>query len=242
VTAPDKLELLQSALSCLSVHFLGECGDLYVARKNAPRANQCSGGTSVTRSKTMIHFRVYLRSELGKLSDIAQAQWFLHSVSSAVLQQCELPIVATELAARLGSQEEVDAFVASLRDDQLRSLTKTCDRDWRKNHVFEKLSKPRDWVEADVAIDSIDVQQAEHSLCPLFKRHDYHLSLLIKDPALGEHESYKSCGQNRVVAFPVCLALLSNGRYRLFDGIHRAIQMGRNGEQLIRLVYAVERS
>src|SRR5262245_22599717 len=106
----------------------------------------------------MIQFQVYLRSELAKLSDRSEAEWFLQSVSHEVLEVCGLPKVATELTETFHSQDRVDAFVASLSADQLRSLTKTCDHDWRKNHVYDKLSKPREWHEADIPIDSIDVQ------------------------------------------------------------------------------------
>ncbi len=188
----------------------------------------------------MIQFQVYLRSELGKLSNRSEAEWFLRSVSHEVLEVCELPKVATELTETFRSQDKVDVFVGSLSADQLKSLTKTCDHDWRKNHVYDKLNKARDWQEADIPIDSIDVQQAEPSLGFLFKRNDFQLSRLVADPELGQHDPYKSSAVGKVVEFPICLALRINGRYRLFDGIHRGIQMARNGKKTIRVVYAAE--
>lgn len=188
----------------------------------------------------MIQFRVYLRSELGKLSDLSEAESFLRSVSHDVLKTCGLTKVATKLIEALGSQENVDRFVARLGEDELTSLTKTCDHDWRKNHVYDKLVKARTWQEAEIPIDSIDVQQAEWELGSLFERNGFRLSRVIADPALATFEPYKSSHVGSVVEFPICMAIQVNRRYRLFDGIHRAIQMARNGSQTIRVLYATE--
>jgi hypothetical protein len=66
------------------------------------------------------------------------------------------------------------------------------------------------------------------------------LSRIIGDPELAQHDPYKSSGVGRSVEFPICMTVRINGRYRLFDGVHRAIQMARNGKQTIRVVYAAE--
>jgi hypothetical protein len=214
-----------------------------------PCAKQlCTGAESICSAvwgscpdvATMIQFQVYLRGELGKLSDRSQADWFLRSVSNEVLKECGLPIVVPELIEALGSQTKVDTFVLSRSADQLTSLTKTCDHDWRHNYVYAKLAKARTWHEADISIESIDVQQAESSLAFLFKRNDFQLSRLVVDPELEQHDPYKASGVGRFVEFRICTALLIHGRYRLFDGIHRAIQMARNGEHTLHIVYAAK--
>jgi predicted nucleic acid-binding protein len=68
----------------------------------------------------MIQFQVYLRSELGKLSDRSQAEWFLKSVNHDVLKACSLPTVATELVAALSSQ---DSQAAHERLEVLKPMT-----------------------------------------------------------------------------------------------------------------------
>ncbi len=199
------------------------------------------GGLAIlNRCGKMIQFQVYLRSELGKLSNRSEADWFLRSVSHHVLEVCGLAKVATELTEAFRSQDKVDAFVANLTADQLMSLTKACDQDWRKNHVFDELNKARDWQRADIPIESIDVQQAETTLALLFERNNFQLSRLVADPELGQHDPYKSSAVGKLVEFPICLALRINDRYQLFDGIHRGIQMARNGKKMIQVVYAAE--
>ena len=188
----------------------------------------------------MIQFRVYLRGELGKLANLAEAECFLRHVSNQAIRQCRLPTSASDLATRLNSQEAVDKFVESLSDEDSNLLTKSCDIDWHENGVFEKLNKTRQWIEAEVPIDFIDVQQAEKHLRSLFERNHFRLTRLIKDPELAEHDPYKNSGVNQAVLFPVCMAMMRGRRYRLFDGIHRAIQMARYGKEAIPLVYAKE--
>jgi len=135
-------------------------------------------------------FRIYLKSELGKLGNQGDASWFLRCVSSEVLKMCGVPADPIDLAHVFGSQERVNAFVDSLANPKLEMLTKSCDREWRKNGVFEKLTNHSAWREELVSVHLIDVQQAEPRLAYLFRRHAFELKHIAGDCDLWTHEPY----------------------------------------------------
>lgn len=186
----------------------------------------------------MEQFRVYLKAELGKLADGSDAACFLKSVSPEVLEKCRLALDVAALTLQFALQESVNRFVDILPDCCLRDLTRACDRDWRKNGVFDKLSSCDVWDRVHAAVQLVDVQQAEPRLAHLFRRNDFHLVRVACDPELWTNKPYCDWEPGREVAFKTCLARSSSARYTLFDGVHRAIQMVRNGERTIPTLYS----
>ena len=177
----------------------------------------------------MNQFRVYLRSELGKLKNWDDALWFLRSIRPEVLEVCSLPNDKDRLVEAFSAQDQVDAFVQSLNGFQLKTLTQSCDIDWRKNGVFDNLSRHSSWLERSIPIGLVDVQQAEPRLAYIFERHNFRLMEIVSDPELWSQEPYADWNLNGSVQFLVCLGRLKSGRYKLFDGIHRAILLCRQG-------------
>ncbi len=196
-----------------------------------------TGGLFLKVCEAMDQFRVYLRAELGKLADMSQAECCLDHVRHDVLTRCDVPCRPADLVRRFASQELVDQFVQNLSEGCLRELTRTCDMDWRKNNVFVKLSSSDHWEEMDISVDKIVLQQAEPKLGHLFHRNRYELVRVANDAELWRHEPYRSWDLRRPVAFATCLGVLSGGRYRLFDGIHRAILLVRQGSRTIRIMF-----
>jgi hypothetical protein len=185
----------------------------------------------------MKQFRVYLKSELGKLKNQGDALWFLRSIPVQVLENCGLPRNHQPLASAFSSQDDVNAFVDSLTDDQLRILTKSCDQDWRRNGVFDKLSRHSIWVEASVPVDIVDIQQAEPQLAHIFRRHEFKLIAIVEDAELWTQEPYKNWDLHSAVHFRVCLGRFESRRCKLFDGIHRAILLARQSVRAIEMYY-----
>src|SRR5207244_349689 len=96
-------------------------------------------------------------------------------VSPELLCASGMPTEVTDLVNAFSSQERVNRYVDSLPDERLKALTRSCDEDWRKNGVFEKLTRHSAWKEDQVPVDLIDVQQAERHLANIFKRCEFQL-------------------------------------------------------------------
>jgi len=185
----------------------------------------------------MNQYRIYLKSELGKLGNSGNAKWFLQTIPEQSLTRYGLPVVVKQLTERFASQEEVNSFVDSLSDADLASLTKTCDHEWRKNGVFDKLHRHSVWREDTVPVERIDVQQAEEHLAWLFERNGFQLTRVTKDSELWKHKPYAEWKADAPVHFPVALGRLRSGRWKLFDGIHRAIKLVQMGKESIHVCF-----
>ncbi|MCI0747612.1 MAG: hypothetical protein L0Y58_19575 [Verrucomicrobia subdivision 3 bacterium] len=184
-------------------------------------------------------FRIYLKSELSKLGNQGNGCWFLGCVSSEVLNLCGVPANLDDLVEAFHSQERVNTFVDSLADTKLELLTKTCDQEWRKNGIYDELKNHSDWREERVAIGSVDVRQAEPELpiAAIFKRNAFQLTRIADDPELWTHKPYAEWDLNAPVFFPIFLGRYKSGRWKLFDGIHRAIHLARRGEDTITVYF-----
>jgi len=85
-------------------------------------------------------------------------------MSPELLSASGMPDEPADLVEAFSLQKLVNSFVDSLPDEQLTALTQACDRDWRGNGVFEKLSRHSVWKEDHVPVDLVDVRQAEREL------------------------------------------------------------------------------
>jgi hypothetical protein len=177
----------------------------------------------------VVQFHTYLRADLGHLRHPENAE--------QLLLECGLPADAAALSRQLHDQAAVDAYVLALSDENARKLARACSEDWRRNDVFEKLQAWSAWSETDVPVGMIELQQAEEALGAVFRENKYVLTRVAADARVLATRPYADHPTGDAVAFPTCLAMKQRSTYRIFDGIHRAIQLVVNGEQAIRLCY-----
>ena len=180
-------------------------------------------------------YRVYLRGELGKLRHTGDATDFLAAVDDGLLDRCELPKDVAGLTSRFQDQSLVDAFVAELVPHLAAELADHCSRDWRRNSVADKLARGRAWRFESVPVREVLVVQAERALYGLFARHGYRLREIVQDPGLLTEPAYGDHAAGEDVAYPILLALRRDGHSHVFDGVHRAVQLVRNGETTLDL-------
>jgi hypothetical protein len=139
--------------------------------------------------------------------------------------------------AAFGSQPQVDQFVLDLGDADLVALTRCCGR-WRGNNIANDLSPGQAVETIDIAVGRILLRQAEPRLGSDFAGLGWRLVAIAEDPHILEQPEYRSHSPGEVVDVRVCIAKpepREAGAFRVIDGIHRAIQMCRNGQQTIRL-------
>ena len=189
----------------------------------------------------MDQYVTYLRAELSKLGHDGDAAAFLAKGGCA--EVASVPGSVEGLVAAFGSQPQVDEFVLGLGDADLVALTGCCGR-WRNNNIAHDL-RPGQAVETiDVDVDRILLRQAEPRLRSDFVRLGWRLVAIAEDPNVLEQPEYRSHSPGDVVDVPICIAKPepgAPGALRIIDGIHRAIQMCRNGQESIRLCVVRDR-
>jgi hypothetical protein len=190
----------------------------------------------------MKQFRVYLKSELGRLGNHGVASCFLRCMSPDLLSAIRMPVEPADLVNSFSAQEQVNRFVDSLANERLKALTRSCDLDWRENGVFEKLSRHPVWKEDRVPVDLIDVEQAEPDFAYKFERCQFQLKRIAADPEIWTKKPYSEWKLDARIEFPTCLGGLKSGRCKLFDGIHRAILMAKRGEDVIPVCFYEDHS
>jgi hypothetical protein len=188
----------------------------------------------------MNQFRVYLRGELGKLRNRRDAAAFIVAVeSSELLGDIGLAADPESLSRQLDSQAAVDELVARLQPETLDALSKCCSNEWRANpDLYEQLTSSDTWTEKNVDVESILLKQAEPRLGQLFAELGYRLTAIAADRRVLSSHPYCLRTPGELVDYPICLAKRSSGTFRVFDGIHRAIQLVRNGQGQIPLCFS----
>jgi hypothetical protein len=175
----------------------------------------------------MEHFRLYLRAELGKLRDPGDAAAFFAA------SRCRPARSVDAVVGMFAAQALVDAYVGALSDDALVELADCCET-WRGNGVATRLRAGRLLGVSEVPTSAILLRQAEPELGSAFAREGWRLDAIAHAPDLMAADPYRRRTAGESVAFRTCLSNPANGGlYRLFDGMHRAIQMARNGEPTI---------
>jgi hypothetical protein len=178
-------------------------------------------------------FRTYLRAELAKLCHVGDAAALL--TSGSCRNAVWLPNTSEDLVEAFGSPEQIDFYLAHLSPEELVTLA-NCLSQWRGNNVASVLAAGRSTEYVDVPVGSILLSAAEPELKETFRRYAWSLPLIARDPEVLKADAYRHHSTGDTVQFPVCLARPEPGQpgaFRLIDGMHRAIQLVRNGQDSI---------
>jgi hypothetical protein len=179
-------------------------------------------------------YRVYLRAELGKLRSHDGAAQFLAHDPMERLANHHLSDSAEALTAKFASQELVDQYVAALQDPLLIQLTDYCGQ-WRGNGIENMLFRDQTHEFLTVPISTILLSPAEPVLFSVFEENAWRLTVIANDQRVLSSVPYCDHERGEPVSFGRCLARCEGTQYQIFDGMHRAIQLVRNGEECIPL-------
>ena len=189
----------------------------------------------------MNQHEVYLKAELGKLKNKGDAESLLSQVSHNELGQLGLALSPEELVAQFLTQGMVDGFIDNMNEEQQVTLAALLSEKWRCNDVYQKLCSHNEWAEIEAGTADINISYAEKELHELWRQHDFNLVKIANDKRLREFEPYKHYATNAIITFKLCLAVKNpEGRYKIFDGVHRAIQMYFGGEHTFTLFCAMD--
>jgi len=182
----------------------------------------------------MEHYRVYLRAELGKLCNEGDAEGFLRANSEEQVTRVGIAQAIEGLINQFASQDEVDTFVGNLSNHELVEVTGLCDQ-WRRNGISRLLRSAQHPVIMQVPIEMILLRPAEPILHSRFEELGWELIAIAQDSVVLRTPPYSRSEAGRQVAMMTCLAERADDRYRLIDGMHRAIQLVRNGDAQLNL-------
>src|SRR5260221_6268684 len=188
-----------------------------------------------------IAYRIYLRAELSKLRNRVDATDFI-SKSRCVHESLGVPRTVDGLTGAFGDQVRVDAFVDRLDLAGKRSIAKCCEN-WRGNALARKLAAAGAAVLLSAPIDRLSIAPAEQGYEYLFARNGWSLVRIAVDAELVTLIPYSTYVLGTPVTEPRCVAEVDPGgsdRYRIIDGIHRAIQLVWNGSTAIDLCVLIE--
>ncbi len=182
----------------------------------------------------MLPHRVYLMGELGKFRDSQYVAQMLAAIDPDVLRAAGLIGTAEDLSTRFSTQSSIGSYVANLGRGKAMRLAVALSR-WRNNPVHLKAGDGSDWPVTAVPMREVLLSQAESRYAEAWAAHGWELERIASDPALMSLPPYTSYRPGREVEFPILLAELDQGRWRVFDGVHRAIQLYLNGEARLTL-------
>jgi hypothetical protein len=179
-------------------------------------------------------YRVFLRAELGKLQDPGWAAELLERDLDRVRLAFDLGAEADELRARFATQELVDTFIEA-RDERERIELALALARLRGSPALDSLADAWDWRMERVWAEHVHVAQAEPGLAWLWEELEWRLVRIVYDPRLWVSRPYRDWSTRRRVVLPELLAVRWHDRYWILDGVHRAIQLVRAGENQLSL-------
>jgi hypothetical protein len=173
-----------------------------------------------------IAYRIYLRAELAKLKNRGDAKDFI-SKATCAHDSLALSRTVDGLTETFGDQARVDAFVDGLDLAGKRTFAKCCEN-WRGNSLARKLAAANSAALLSAPIDRLLVASAEPQYEYLFARNGWWLVAIAADPELRTLTPYSGYLGGTQVTETRCIAEVAPrhpDRYRIIDGIHRAIQL-----------------
>jgi hypothetical protein len=129
---------------------------------------------------------------------------------------------------------DLEQFVNTLEAEQINRLCEWLSS-WRKNSVFNDISAgPETWRTDKIHISNIKIKRVNEKVNPLLKRDDYMLEKISQDEEICNHDEFKSQGKINSKQF---IAIKEGDKFKLIDGIHRAVRLACDGTKEFELIY-----
>jgi hypothetical protein len=184
-----------------------------------------------------IAFKVFLTAELLKLRNPDMAAAFLGGIQD----EDRRFLVEHGLTVRPEDYGFVDVgaageFLGRHSEEGIRILARLMSGA-RGNYVYSYVMRHEHWdVVREIDMSRVSLSPAEAEVSTIFGRGCHKVLLVVTDPELWTVKPYSEWAPEQHVEYPICLATrFSRGRFKIFDGTHRALQLARNGKTTIDL-------
>ena len=194
-------------------------------------------------------FDIYLAPELSKfIGNINWVEKFIQENNNDDLIYCNLPNNKRDFLMKFNSKVSIEEFILNLSEENKKNLSRLLSN-WRNNGVYNKINhlemvgekyQHSFWTILDIPLTYLYISPAERSLWDLFERHQFSLIKIANDPKLLRYSPYNGYLKNiNEIEYPICLGEQQGFdlKYKIFDGVHRAIQIAINNEESLKLCY-----
>ena len=134
---------------------------------------------------------------------------------------------------------DLESFVYSLNNEQAKQLCKYFSY-YRRNNVYDFISKgPEVWQKGIVNISSIDVGMIHVGINHYLEENGWLLKNIAKDKRICSLEEFRDQGgiHPKSLSF---IAKKEDHRYRIIDGMHRAIRLSCDNKDRFKLIYYIK--
>lgn len=188
----------------------------------------------------MRRYILYLAPELQKFKDRNWAlKFFAKFQNHELFEEFNLPMDIEIFAKQFSEKETIIKYLENQTQQTIIKLSRFLSIQWRENGAAHKLDKFQDWRDEEIEIGSIFVYPAEECLNTFFAENDFSLLRIVADQRIMSSKPYYTYTPGSKVDFKTLLAIKKgNTNYHIFDGVHRAIQLAVNGEEVLYLCSA----
>ncbi len=140
----------------------------------------------------------------------------------------------TDEMSKFKNLGDLKDFVNTLEIEQMCQLCQWLSS-WRKNNLCDFISKgPNNWSVKNVPISNIKVTRVNEEINPILEKHNYLLEKISQDKEICNHNEFKSQGN---INSKSLIARKRGDKFKVVDGIHRAIRLACDGTKELKLIY-----
>lgn len=182
---------------------------------------------------------VYIAPELQKFNDTNWTNKFFEQFQdNNCFEDFDLPKYPDEFIEQFSTEEGIVDYLKGRPKQSVIRLSTFLSSVWRNNTgLLRKLTSFNNWKDKAVPIEKILVYPAEPSFHDYFEENEYLLCRILEDRRIMDELPYRNYEEGTSVIFKTLLAVQKDQNYRIFDGVHRAVQLALNGDKELLLHY-----
>jgi hypothetical protein len=140
----------------------------------------------------------------------------------------------TDEMSKFKNLGDLKDFVKTLETEQIYQLCQWLSS-WRGNILYDFIPKgPNNWSVKNVHISNIEITSVKDEIDPLFEKHNCLLEKISQDKEIWNHNEFRSQGNINSKQF---IAIKEGDKFKVVDGIHRAIRLACDGTKEFKLIY-----
>lgn len=187
----------------------------------------------------MRKYILYIAPELHKFEELNWTnKFFKQFQDNPCFDEFNLPKDLNEFSQQFSTKEGILGYLNERPEQNVIALSGFLSSTWRNNPgLFNKLTSNSNWEDLAVPLQRILVYPAEPSFHDYFEENEYLLCRILEDRRIMDELPYRNYKEGTSVIFKTLLAVQKDQNYRIFDGVHRAVQLALNGDKELLLHY-----
>jgi hypothetical protein len=143
----------------------------------------------------------------------------------------------TDEMSKFKNFDDLEGVVNSLTSEKIYEIGKWLSS-WRRNTLYSDIfGSPTNWLASTIAISNVELTNVKSEIDSLFKRHNYSLEEISRDREICTHSEFRSQGEIKSKSL---IAIKNGDKFKVIDGIHRAVRLACDGTKEFELMYFLE--